>query len=351
MNYNNLLNVGEGTAVPAPTDQADQAIDTRAPGSSFNFTDGCFVYESAYDLCRREVQFRAPKELWHSLWFEGETACLFSDSNLGKSIYAVQIAIELARHEPVIYYDFELSGKQFQSRYTDPDGNIYPFPSNLIRAHIDARCINDAIHYDSLDKLILSGAQRVGARIIIIDNLTFLCNESENGVAAMDLMTKLSEMKHAHGLSLLVLAHTPKRDLKNPLTTNDLAGSKRLFNFFDSVFALGKSTQAENRRYVKQLKARQCSIAYGQDNVMVLDIMKGDDGLLQMVTVGHDDERVHLKPTRHSDFFTSYAAKVQELTAMNLSVREIAEKLKIGKSSVSKIQNELRHTYIEPLGL
>lgn len=33
-----------------------------------------------------------PDELFHSLWYEGEVGCLFADSNLGKSIYAVQIA-------------------------------------------------------------------------------------------------------------------------------------------------------------------------------------------------------------------------------------------------------------------
>ena len=33
-----------------------------------------------------------PKQLWLTLWSEGEVCCLFADSNLGKSIYAVQIA-------------------------------------------------------------------------------------------------------------------------------------------------------------------------------------------------------------------------------------------------------------------
>ena len=40
------------------------------------------------------------------------------------------------------------------------------------------------------------------------------------------------------------------------ITSNDLAGSKRLYNFFDSVFAIGKSAQDGGLRYVKQLKVR-----------------------------------------------------------------------------------------------
>lgn len=35
-----------------------------------------------------------PRELYHELWYEGEVCCLFADSNLGKSIFAVQMADE-----------------------------------------------------------------------------------------------------------------------------------------------------------------------------------------------------------------------------------------------------------------
>lgn len=69
-----------------------------------------------------------PDALWLSLWYEGEVCCLFSDSNLGKSIYAVQIATRIAETKKVLYFDFELSDKQFQLRYTDEQGNLNVFP-------------------------------------------------------------------------------------------------------------------------------------------------------------------------------------------------------------------------------
>lgn len=48
---------------------------------------------------------------------------------MGKSIYAVQIAKAISSAgRRVIYFDFELSDKQFQLRYTDPDTDkLYPF--------------------------------------------------------------------------------------------------------------------------------------------------------------------------------------------------------------------------------
>ena len=52
-----------------------------------------------------------PRALWDSFWYEGELSCLFADSNVGKSIFAVQIADRIARTDNVLYLDFELSEK------------------------------------------------------------------------------------------------------------------------------------------------------------------------------------------------------------------------------------------------
>ena len=59
-----------------------------------------------------------PRALWNSFGYEGELSCVFADSNVGKSILAVQIADRIARTDNVLYLDLELSEKQFQLRYT-----------------------------------------------------------------------------------------------------------------------------------------------------------------------------------------------------------------------------------------
>lgn len=53
-------------------------------------------------------------------------------------------------------------------------------------------------------------------------------------------MKQLKTLKNKYDLSLLILAHTPKRDLSKQLTRNDLQGSKMLINFCDSCFAIAK---------------------------------------------------------------------------------------------------------------
>lgn len=55
-----------------------------------------------------------PEQLYGEFWFEHEIGCLFADSNVGKSILAIQIAEDIAKTgETVLYFDFELSEKQF----------------------------------------------------------------------------------------------------------------------------------------------------------------------------------------------------------------------------------------------
>ena len=61
-------------------------------------------------------QLPTPRALWDSFWYEGELSCLFADSNVGKSILAMQIDDRIARTDNVLYLDFELSEKQFQLR-------------------------------------------------------------------------------------------------------------------------------------------------------------------------------------------------------------------------------------------
>lgn len=64
-------------------------------------------------------------------------------------------------------------------------------------------------------------------------------------------MMKVLDLKKRHNMSILIIAHTPKRNKANPITQNDLAVSKKLYNFFDSVIAIGQSDKDQSIKYVK----------------------------------------------------------------------------------------------------
>ena len=295
---------------------------------------GILSIKKANDVMKEAAQRPNPKELWMTLWYESEVCVLFSDSNLGKSIYAVQIASEIAKIQRTLYFDFELSDKQYQLRYTDDQGNLFKFPDNLYRVDIDRDSLDVSNFEDAVINSIESSALETGANVLIIDNLTFLCLASEKGDAAGNLMMRLTALKKRHGWSILIIAHTPKRPLTNPITANDLAGSKKLYNFFDSGFAIGKSAKDSGLRYIKQLKVRHGEYTYDSDNVIVAEIKK-DGSFLHFNHVGFSTEREHLKEQSESDK-SAIIDKAKELSTEGKSTREIAKELGISAMSVSR---------------
>lgn len=284
----------------------------------------------------REAALRPnPDALYLTLWYEGEVCCLFSDSNLGKSILAMQIAAQIARIRKVLYFDFELSDKQFQLRYSDEQGNLNVFPDNLYRVEINRESLDVSNFEDAIIGNIEQAALQTGAKVLIIDNLTYLCIASEKGDVAGALMFRLMALKKKHGLSMLILAHTPKRCLSNPITQNDLAGSKKLYNFFDSVFAIGKSAKDSNLRYIKQLKVRYGNYTYDSDNVIVSAIEKVG-AFLQFVNIGYATEKEHLKEPSEKDA-SQEIENIKQLSGQGKSIRETAKELNISKSKVDRI--------------
>jgi hypothetical protein len=169
---------------------------------------------------------------------------------------------------------------------------------------------------------------------VIIDNITWLSRETDKGKSALPLMQRLCDLKKQHGLSVLVLAHTPKRDETQPITLNDLAGSRILANFADSVFALGKSATDSGLRYLKQLKVRSAEMLYDAGNVAVFQFEKAHN-FLGFTFIGESSEREHLQTLTH-DARAELIAKARALRAEGKTQREIAKELKISVGAVNK---------------
>jgi DNA-binding CsgD family transcriptional regulator len=182
---------------------------------------------------------------------------------------------------------------------------------------------------------IETAAQKAATDTIIIDNLTYLCNSSEKGDQAGIFMMKLMNLKMKYNWSLLVIAHTPKRNMTNPITQNDLAGSKKLYNFFDSVFAIGKSAADPKLRYVKQVKVRAGEYRYDADNVIVYEIEHETDNV-RFAFKGFAKESEHLKEQTEEEKI-SLNQQAHELRKEGKSIREIAAQLGMSKSTVDRM--------------
>lgn len=316
-----------------------QNVETKRKDNSF------FVAKSAGAWINEASRVKEQAMLFDALWFENELCFLFSDTNVGKSILAVQIAQSIASSVPippfaltapaqkVLYLDFELSKIQFRKRYSDAFSD-FNFSENLIRAELNVDYVDtdSSVSFEKqliieIEKLVV----REQAKVVIIDNITYLSNQLEKSNDALPLVKQLRLLKDKHDLSILVIAHTPKRDQSREISINDLAGSKALSNFCDSVFAIGTSKEV-GIRYIKQLKARNSEIKYGTNNVPIFRLEK--QGNFLGFTFSHFDfEKDILNPQNESTKHSKYD-EIVELLKAGKSYTTIMEQLDINNKAI-----------------
>jgi archaellum biogenesis ATPase FlaH len=325
-----------------PSEPSGQQIDPQG-------NKGLFIVKTASEWLEEAKNQPDPKMLLGNLWYEGELCILFADTNIGKSILAVQIGDSISRGEPVngfaleagkqrvLYFDFELAKKQFETRYKDDCKNHYPFDENFRRVEInpDAEpptCMQYETHlYQELEKAI----SEWDAQVVIIDNLTYLKEGTEAAKDALPLMKHLKTLKKKYNISILALAHTPKRDRFKGLTHNDLQGSSMLRHFCDSMFVIGESVTDKRLRYIKQIKQRNCEQVYGEDNVVMCEITKPSN-FLHFEFIGYGKEKDHLRVPSDKET-TELEATVKQLKSEGKSFRDIAAIVGKGKTTVERM--------------
>jgi RecA-family ATPase len=334
-NLENLSNV-----IDLAMNESNQLINN-------NFNVGLFTIKTASEWIEEAKNRPIPKMLFGEFWFEGEVCILFSDTNLGKSILAVQIGNSISKKEgikgftleapkqSILYFDFELSDKQFENRYSTDYAEHYGFDNNFIRIEMnsdamlpDGKSFEDFLIY-SLEQSII----KTNAKVIILDNITFLKSGTESAKDALPLMKDLKSLKNKYGLSILVLAHTPKRDLSKAISRNDLAGSKMLINFCDSSFTIGESSKDKNLRYIKQIKQRNTENIYNAENVCICEITK-QQSFLGFELIDYGSESEHLKTITKQDR-DDIIEQVKLLSSEGKSQREIHKELGISLGTVN----------------
>jgi len=310
---------------------------------------------SAQECLEHAATLPPLKEIVGNLWHTSEIAIFFADTGVGKSILATQIAkcisegtnlcnIRLKNTLPpskVLYFDFELSDRQFHKRYTDDKGKAYAFNANFKRV-VFSEGFLDYSEKDFDKKVvqeIRSLVENEKSEILIIDNITYLSlqNQSE-GQNALVLMKELKRLQLEKGISILILAHTPKRLSFNPLSVNDLSGSKHLSNFVDSVFAVNFSTKGKEVRYLKHIKSRSSEIIFHSSHVIECRLEKKEDFLgYEFLCVNW--ESMHLSQDDNEQL-SEMEQLIITLSEEGKSQREIA---KIAQCSVGKINSILKN--------
>ncbi len=323
----------------------------------------CFVVRTANQWMQDAMNEPPAKRLFGDLVIEGEITVLFASTNVGKSILAVQIGQAIASGQStkefptdragrkVLFVDFELSARQFARRYALDDGSHFhtpfEFSDNFFR--LENRYA-DPLPGQTMDEYYLQAIRAeidsTGANTVIVDNMTWLNGRLEKSRDAAPFMQHLARLKMELGLTLIVIAHTPKRDPSRPIEITDLAGSARVGDFTDGVFSIGRSKKDPGLRYIKHLKTRNGEIILNEENVAVC-VLEKESSFLGFRFLEYGPERDHLKEQSEEDR-ADIESRIIDLRKEGHSYRAIADLVNVSHMKVKRIAEKAEISFEAP---
>lgn len=257
--------------------------------------------QSKSDLFGNEDNKKKAREVFGKFLYEGELSILFGDSGTGKSILANDIAFFVSGggHEwegmespdiPSLYIDLEMSTTQYTSRYATAEQYI---PTTYRRAVLDTSDLQDDDILPEIKNLIVGmQAEKDAPKFIIVDNISNGFGSVMNANKMKKLVFEFKKLKEKYGLTILLIAHSKKRQPWSAITKDDLIGSSMIVNFIDSAFAIGQSKCGKKIKYIKQIKTRE-------DNGLmdVMSVMLDNEPFLGYKFLGYNGEIGHLNGT------------------------------------------------------
>ena len=286
--------------------------------------------QSASDFLEEGKKMPPAKELVPHVLVEGEITFLYGGTGIGKSAFAMQLANEVAEQgHRVLVVNFELAQQQLAQRYPNKQ-----LSNNLYISCINYEEMNDVTDQTAILADIVRTALDNNIDVLVIDNFTNLCINSKEGSEAGNMMLQLLKLRMEHKWTMLVLAHVPKRKPSDPLTIDDMAGSKQIANFADNVIGLNKSKKDKNMRYLIQQKYRSFPIELDSKNVQELT-MTTSDGWLHFERGGYSEEVSHLPRSR--DEKAELERDIVKELQNGLSYRDIIDKLGTSMGTVQRV--------------
>lgn len=319
---------------PLPKEKASHETVLPKTPEEVNKSDNnkMFSVRTANARITEAKKIDIPKKLFGSFVYSEGLTVFYGNTHAGKTAVAMNIAeaiasgIELkeipmeADPQLCVYFDFELSDKNFELKSSDEYKDHYIYSDNLIVVTPDLDKMDAAkITAEFIISSIKSVVEDLGAKVFFIDNISWLeQNGLETSKEANKLMKELWVLSRS-GFAVIVLAHTTKKNDSEPMSLNSLAGSAAVSRYLESCFAINWSIiDKKKMRYIKQLKNRWGEMEYGSENVLPiligvdqkltfhkvteliiqkddgkdLDLQKESSHLTEVMTVGEREEFV-----------------------------------------------------------
>jgi DNA-binding NarL/FixJ family response regulator len=279
--------------------------------------------------------------------FEGDMSIIFGGPNAGKTTLITQILELIASgkiiggfhseiiKEPVVYLDLEMDSRKLAKRYEKNETEVYNFSEKIIRVFHNREFVGKLKAKEKIE-LAIDLMRQYDSRILVIDNFSAMGVEHEKSIDALELMRTFRQVTVQVNGTVIVAAHTPKRNGNEILQLKDLAGSAVISNFADSVVGIGQDIRKANRRYLKGFKNRDAEKKYCGPQVLECEISKAENGLVFFEQIGTSLES-------HMLISDQEAEKIQrnndilQMKSEGLSLNEIADKMGMNRNTVNTI--------------
>lgn len=225
------------------------------------------------------------KPLLGPLMHQGDVVGLVAESNVGKTIFAMQLAEfwtsgkfpiagleNKAGQQKVAFLSAEMTDTQMKRRYSNETGNVYKFSDNLI--YVDKNLENE----EKMKAMVKMVVKKVKPTMIIIDSL---CQVADSDMTKMTqvkpLIKYFKEIAKENNVTFLIILHTKKRSAvdrkKDKMDKYSLYGSSAITNMFDALWALDQGLR-ENVKILTQVKSRDGEFVFNNDNALIMSIVK-----------------------------------------------------------------------------
>ncbi len=222
-----------------------------------------------------EIIASAPEKLTYllgGLMIEGGIYVLFSHKGQGKSTFAMQMGLALAKGESmrifkeynlpsntnpqhVIYLDYELSAAQIKARYNGINVQNFHWAGPCQSAGTSdlMKLVEHCIYETPKDENV----------VLFIDNLTKIGSGYSQPADARDLYANLNHFKsvqkerYGRIVTIVLVTHTQKETkMGAPITQNNYSGAQDIIISADGVFAIGPTKFGNDTKLFKVLNNR-----------------------------------------------------------------------------------------------
>lgn len=278
--------------------------------------------------------------------YENDLCVIFAGPNAGKTLFGTQILEIIASGKniggfesqvrgPVLYLDMEMDDRKLAKRYGTDNNSVYQFNENIIRMSLDRGFVGRLKAKNIIEEAI-DRMKYYKAKLLFVDNFSTMGTDHEKSADALELMRLFRQVTIQTNGTIIIAAHTPKRNGSEILQVKDLAGSAVIGNFADSIVGLGEDFRDSNRRYLKGFKNRDAEKKYGGQMVLECEIKKADNGLLFFDMIGPSYESEMLVSEKEVEK-TRRNSDILDLRNEGLSYKDIAIKLDMPRTTIQSI--------------